>query len=117
MTNRVKESRESLNSLPSETLEQLCKCLIVFLGKATTENEEQALAALKKREYDSAKLLCLKDPCNPYLAAISCIASAYRSPMVADSVLRDAARHVSEVAKVRTANEIGLCFSNILSQI
>lgn len=111
---RIEESRKALHALPEKKLDKLCQCLITFLGDGVTEAEKDALVALKKGDYDQAKLICLSDPCTPYLAAISCIASAYRSPMVADSVLRDAARHTTEVAKLRTANEIALCFNNIL---
>lgn len=65
-------------------------------------------------DYDAAKQTCLTEPTNEFLAAISCIGSAYRSPMVADSVLRDAARHVAEVAKRKAESRINEAFSEIL---
>jgi len=53
-------------------------------------------------------------PATPLLAAISCIASAYRSPMVADSVLRDAARHTCDVAKQKAEIRLARQFQQIL---
>jgi len=94
---RVIESRQSLKDLPLDTVAQLSDYLLEELSDPSTEWEEEALRSLQSGDYDTAKRFCLCDPCNPYLAAISCIASAYRSPMVADSVLRDAARHTSDV--------------------
>jgi hypothetical protein len=93
----------------------MCDCLIKELGDGDNEIEKKALIAIENKDYDEAKRLCLCDPCNPYLAAISCIASAYRSPMIADSVLRDAARHTSDVAKTKAEKRLAKCFFTILN--
>lgn len=111
---RVSESRQKLADLPLETIKSLTECLLEELGDPPTELEEEALRSLQSGDYDTAKRFCLYDPCNSYLAAISCIASAYRSPMVADSVLRDAARHTSDVAKKRAETRIARQFQQIL---
>ena len=114
LNQRVSESRQKLADLPPETIKSLTECLLKELGAPLTELEAEALRALQNGDYDTAKRFCLYDPCNSYLAAISCIASAYRSPMVADSVLRDAARHTSDVAKERTETLIAKQFQQIL---
>lgn len=111
---RVSESRQKLTDLPLETIKSLAKCLLEELGDPPTELESDALRALQSGDYDTAKRFCLYDPCNSYLAAISCIASAYRSPMVADSVLGDAARHTSDVTKERAETFIAKQFQQIL---
>ena len=87
-------------------------CLLLELGEPNASLEQKALRSLHHQDYDT-KQYCLADPGNSYLAALSCIASAYRSPMVADSVLRDAARHAAEVAKLRT-QEIATRFQAIV---
>lgn len=114
LNERVSESRQKLADLPLETIESLTLCLLEELGDPPTELEGVALRSLQSGDYDTAKRFCLYDPCNSYLAAISCIASAYRSPMVADSVLRDAARHTSDVAKQRAEARIAKQFQQFL---
>ena len=117
LNEKVIQSREQLSSLPATLIDQMCEFLLLELGEPNTLLEKDALQSLQHQDYDQTKQYCLADPCNSYLAALSCIASAYRSPMVADSVLRDAARHVAEMAKLRTQKRIGDCFQAlILSQ-
>lgn len=111
---RVIESRQRLSDLPLEAITTLSDCLLEELGDPLTELEKEALRSLQSGDHDTAKRLCLCDPCNSYLAAISCIASAYRSLMVADSVLRDAARHTSDVARKRAEARIALQFQQVL---
>jgi hypothetical protein len=111
---KVSESRKKLSDLPLETIKSLTDCLVEELGNPLTDLEEEALRSLQSGDYDTAKRFCLYDPCNSYLAAISCIASAYRSPMVADSVLRDAARHTSDVARKRAETRIAKRFQQVL---
>ncbi|URD53708.1 hypothetical protein [Chroococcidiopsis sp. CCNUC1] len=112
---KVSQSRQKLTELPLEIIKSLTEYLLEELGDPSTQLEQEALQALQSGDYDSAKRFCLYDPCNSYLAAISCIASAYRSPMVADSVLRDAARHTCNVAKQRAEVRIARQFQQILS--
>ena len=114
LNERVESSRAKLSALPEETIKQMCDFLISELGEPNSPLEMQSLTAIKKGDYDASKRYCLADPCNSYLAALSCIASAYRSPMVADSVLRDASRHASDVAKARTAQRISDRFQSLL---
>lgn len=111
---RVSESRQKLADLPLETIQALTNYLLEELGTPTTAVEEEALRSLRQGDFDAAKRYCLFDPCNSFLAAISCIASAYRSPMVADSVLRDASRHTADVAKQRAETRIAKRFQQIL---
>jgi hypothetical protein len=111
---KVSHSRQKLTELPLEIIKSLTECLLEELDDPPTELEQEALRALQSGDYDSAKRFCLYDPCNSYLAVISCIASAYRSPMVADSVLRDAARHTANVAKQRSEARIAHRFQQIL---
>lgn len=113
---KVVESRARLEAMPVERIHRLCDFLVSELGRPATDIEAQAIAKLLGQHYDEAKALCLHDPCSPFLAAISCLASAYRSPMVADSVLRDASRWVSEVAKQRSATRIAEGFQKILAE-
>ncbi len=115
LNKKVIQSREQLSPLKSSLISQMCDCLLLELGEPSTSLEKNALQSLHHQDYDSTKQYCLADPCNSYLAALSCIASAYRSPMVADSVLRDAARHVAEFAKLRTQKRIGEQFQAIIS--
>lgn len=112
---RVVASRERLKDLPYETIENMSICLISELGEANSDIEKGAIEALKSGDYDNAKRYCLYDPCNSYLAAISCIASAYRSPMVADSVLRDAARHTADLVKRRCEARIAARFQILVT--
>ena len=114
LNEKVIQSREKLSPLPSSLISQMCDCLLLELGDPSTSVEKDALQSLHHQDYDSTKQYCLADPCNSYLAALSCIASAYRSPMVADSVLRDAARHVAEVAKLRTQKRISTQFQALI---
>jgi hypothetical protein len=114
LNQRVSGSRQKLADLPLEAIKSLTDYLLEELGNPPTELEEEALRSLQSGDYDTAKRFCLYDPCNSYLAAISCIASAYRSPMVADSVLRDAARHTSDVARERAEARIAKQFRQIL---
>lgn len=116
MNTRVIESRENLNSLSLETIKGLTDYLMNELGTPESEIELKAFQAFSNADYTSAKNLCLYEPCNPYLAAISCMSSAYRSPMVADSVLRDAARHVATVVHRKVEKRIGVAFTSILNQ-
>ena len=111
---KVLDSRSKLSPLPEDVLNQMCNFLLEELEAPASPLEMQSLVSLQKGDYDASKRYCLADPCNSYLAALSCIASAYRSPMVADSVLRDASRHVSEVAKTRTAKRISDRFQSLL---
>jgi hypothetical protein len=116
LNQRVIESRQRLQDLPLSVINPLCDHLIAELGEPSSEVEEEALRFLLSGDYDAAKKHCLHDPCNSFLAAISCIASAYRSPMVADSVLRDAARHTAETVKHKAERRIAESFQRILSQ-
>jgi len=115
VNDRVSESREKLSDLPVSTIQGLTDCLLYELGEPFLPLEQEALQSLKTQDYDLAKRFCLSDPCNSYLAAISCIASAFRSPMVADSVLRDAARHTADVAKLRAESRIAKEFQKLLA--
>lgn len=115
-SSKVIESRSNLSPLSENVLTQMCDFLMEELGEPASPLEMQSLVTLQKGDYDSSKQYCLADPCNPYLAALSCIASAYRSPMVADSVLRDASRHVAEVTKIRTAQRISDRFQALLQK-
>lgn len=114
LNERVSEPRQKLVDLPVDTIKALTDCLLEELGSPPTDLEKEALRSLQSGDYDTAKRFCLYDPCNAYLAAISCIASAYRSPMVADSVLRDAARHTADVARQRAEDRIAQQFQQIL---
>ena len=111
---RVVESRERLKDLPLQTIVRLSEHLLSELGAPDDMLEQEALDALNAGDYDAAKRYCLYDPCNSYLAAISCIASAYRSPMVADSVLRDASRHTADLVRRRCEARIASQFQVIL---
>lgn len=113
---KVVTSREQLNAIPEEAVERLCNSLLIELGEPQSKNEKHGLEAFQEKDYDLAKRYCLFDPCSTYLAAISCMASACRSPMVADSVLRDAARHTAEVAKLRACKRIAERFETIFSE-
>lgn len=115
MNERVIDSRSRLESLSKETIHHLCRFLMGEMGEPSTELESSAMLALQSGDYDLAKQYCLCDPCNPYLAAISCMSSAYRSPMVADSILRDASRHTSEIAKRQSERRIAERFQQILA--
>jgi hypothetical protein len=110
---RVIKSRETLSYLSEETINACCNVLISELGVGETDLEQEAIQHLKTGDYTEAKKICLMNPTSSYLAAISCIASAYRSPMVADSVLRDAARHTAEVAKKQAEKRIAQQFQAI----
>lgn len=110
---RVIKSRESLDYLSEETINACCDVLISELGTGETDLEREAIHYLKTGDYTQAKRMCLMNPTSSYLAAISCIASAYRSPMVADSVLRDAARHTAQVAKEQAEKRIAQHFQAI----
>ena len=112
---RVQEARRFLAPMDADTVKLLCNALVVELGDAGDDLEHEALQALQSGDYDRAKKLCLMNPCSSYLAAISCMSSAYRSPTVADSVLRDAARHTADVAKKKCEQRIALAFSKHLS--
>ncbi len=114
LNQKVTQSREQLSALPDALIAQMCDFLLLELGEPNTSLEKDALQSLQHQDYDQTKRYCLADPCNSYLAALSCLASAYRSPMVADSVLRDAARHVAEVAKFRTQKRIGAHFQTLV---
>ena len=116
MSNRVAKSRELLNSLDIDLIDRLCKVLLIELGEGESTVEREAIEQLLLGDYDAAKQSCLREPTNEFLAAVSCISSAYRSPMIADSVLRDAARHVAEAAKRKTELRINQAFSQILMQ-
>ena len=116
LNQRVIESRQRLQDLPIEVIKPLCDYLIAELGEPSLGAEKEALSFLLSGDYDAAKKHCLHDPCNSFLAAISCIASAYRSPMVADSVLRDAARHTTEALKHRAERRIADSLQKILNQ-
>jgi hypothetical protein len=115
LNERVSASRERLQDLPLSTIQSLSDCLIEQLGDPSSPLEQRALDSLKEQNYDSAKRFCLSNPCSSYLAAISCIASAFRSPMVADSVLRDAARHTVDVVKQRAEAHIANQFQKLLA--
>ena len=108
-------SRQQLSPLKDLIISQMCDYLLFELGEPSNLIERSALRALQNKDYDAAKHCCLADPCNSYLAALSCIASAYRSPMVADSVIRDAARHVAETSKHRTKERISEKFQALIS--
>jgi hypothetical protein len=113
---RVIKSRENLDYLSDEAIEACCNVLISELGTGDTDIEREAIQKLKTGDYTEAKKLCLMNPTSCYLAAISCMASAYRSPMVADSVLRDAARHTVEVAKIKAEKRIAENFQAIFNK-
>ena len=113
---RVIKSRENLDYLSVEAIEGCCNVLISELGNGDTDIEREAIQKLKTGDYNETKKLCLMNPTSPYLAAISCMASAYRSPMVADSVLRDAARHTAEVAKQQAERRISENFQAIFNK-
>ena len=114
LNQKVTQSREQLSALPDALIAQMCDFLLLELGEPNTSLEKDALQSLQHQDYDQTKRYCLAAPCNSYLAALSCIASAYRSPMVADSVLRDAARHVAEMAKLGTQKRIGAHFQTLV---
>ncbi len=113
---RVQEARQHLSPMSPEIVKRLCDALVVELGEGSDDLEQDAMRALREGDYDRAKLLCLWNPTNSYLAAISCISSAYRSPTVADSVLRDAARHTAAVAARKCEQRISSAFSLILAK-
>jgi hypothetical protein len=113
---RVIKSRESLDYLSIEAIEACCDVLLSELGTGETDIEREAIHYLKGGDYTQAKKMCLMNPTSSYLAAISCMASAYRSPMVADSVLRDAARHTAEVAKQQAEKRISQSFQAIFNK-
>jgi hypothetical protein len=106
---RVAGSRKQLGDMPHDAIEQLSACLLFELGESDNKIEQEALDALSAGDYDAAKRYCLYDPCNSYLAAI-----AYRSPMVADSVLRDASRHTADLVRQRCEARIASQFQAIL---
>lgn len=112
---RVQEARQHLSPMNPEIVKRLCNALIAELGEGTDDLEHDAMKSLREGDYDRAKQLCLMNPINPYLAAISCISSAYRSPTVADSVLRDAARHATAIAARKCEQRISSSFSAILA--
>ena len=113
---RVESSRSQLQPLDQKVINDLVNALMDVIGPPTTKTEWAANEVFGNREIDKLKLICLENPCDPYLAALSCIGSAERSPMVAESALRDAARHAAEVAKRRAETELAASFTKILSE-
>jgi hypothetical protein len=112
---RVQEARQHLSPMSPQLVRYLCDALVTELGEGADDLEHDAMKSLQEGNYDRAKQLCLMNPTNSYLAAISCISSAYRSPTVADSVLRDAARHTAAVAARKCEQRISAAFSAILA--
>jgi len=94
--------------------ERLIKLILDELGFPMNNPQIAALEKLENGDWDGCKLLALNDPCDPYLACLSFLASAQRSPMIADSVLRDAARHAAEFASVKSRNRLAIGFRETL---
>ena len=111
---RIALERSHLQPLDSKTLDQMSEAILTALGQPLSTIQSEALAAFNDRHWDEVKRFCLCDPCDSYLAALSCLASAYRSATIADSVLRDAARHTADFARIRTAHHLAMRFSAIL---
>lgn len=111
---RVESSRSQLQPLDSVTIARLVSVLEGVMGEPLSPIEGEAQNAFAGEHWDELKMICLKDPCNPYLAALSCIGSAFRSPVIAESALRDASRHAAEVAKRNAETGIAVSFAEIL---
>lgn len=111
---RIALERSHLQPLDSKTLDKMSEAILSALGQPLSTIQSEALAAFNAQHWDEVKRFCLCDPCDSYLAALSCLGSAYRSPTIADSVLRDAARHTADFARVRTAHHLAARFSAIL---
>jgi len=94
--------------------ERLVKLILDELGFPLNNPQIAALEKLESGDWDGCKMQTLNDPCDPSLACLSCIASAYRSPMIADSVLRDAARHAAEFATIKSRNRLAIGFREVL---
>ena len=113
-SDRIALERSHLQAFSLEQLEKLTNVLLNHLGNPGTGDQQICLQRLKDQQWDECKRLCLCDPCDSYLAALSCIASAWRSPTIAESVLRDAARHVADFAKIRSAQTLANEFGAII---
>jgi hypothetical protein len=111
---RIALERSHLQQLDPKTLDQMAEAILTALGQPLSTIQAEALASFNDRQWDEVKRFCLCDPCDSYLAALSCLASAYRSATIADSVLRDAARHTADFARVRTAHHLAARFTAIL---
>lgn len=111
---RIELERSHLQGIDFHTLDRIASVLLEALGTPFTEDQFRALESFNSSQWDEVKHYCLLDPCDSYLAALSCLASAYRSPTIADSVLRDAARHTADFARIRTAQNLAKQFSSIL---
>lgn len=112
---RIELERSHLQPLDRDLLSKLTTILLSALGQPITADQDKALEFFNSGDWDYVKHICLCDPCDSYLAALSCLASAYRSPTIADSVLRDAARHTADFARVRTAHNLAIQFNSILN--
>jgi hypothetical protein len=92
----------------------MSKTITNEIGMPITKLQTKALEEFNEGNWDDCKMTCLCDPCDPYLACLSCLSSAFRSPMIADSVLRDAARHSIECVKSRAQYRLSQSFTEIL---
>ena len=111
---RIALERSHLQAIAPATLDQMSEAILSALGQPLNTVQSEALASFNDRHWDEVKRFCLCDPCDSFLAALSCLGSAYRSPTIADSVLRDAARHTADFARARTAHHLAARFSAIL---
>lgn len=111
---RIELERSHLQGIDFQTLDKIASALLSALGTPFTEDQSRDLESFNSNQWDEVKHYCLLDPCDSYLAALSCLASAYRSPTIADSVLKDAARHTADFARVRTTHKLAKEFSTIL---
>jgi len=88
LNQRVLASRQKLADLPLATIKALTECVVEAWGNPPTNLAVEALRSLHSSDYHTAKRSCLSDPCNASLGTVSCLASAYRSPVVADSGIK-----------------------------
>lgn len=113
---RIALERSHLQAMSSSTIQDLTKAVLDVLGEPLTAIQGTVLSAYQDQNWDEVKRVCLYDPCDPYLACLSCLASAHRSPTIAESTLRDASRWAAQQASVRAAKALSDRFYAILSE-
>lgn len=100
------QARTQLSGLDERKVNQVCNYLLQLLGDSEDKHERECLLALEEKRYSDCKQIALRHPRSDYMRALSCIASAYRSPSVSDSIIAYASQHTYNVLLSRAASNI-----------
>lgn len=98
---------QATTGFTTEQIQQAVDAILAVLGEPETELHKEIMAAVVKKDFDTAKRLAAVNLRDHFCKALGYIGGAYKLTPNTPTILAESARAAAEFAKERTLDRLG----------